>query len=57
MELPWQIEPLPVIVQFGITSSVSLQLLVQPSPLVTVTEKVPADESVMHCVVAPVFQR
>ena len=52
-------EPLPVIELDGNEYAiiVLLQLLVQPSPFVTVTVNVPAVDVVMHCVVAPVFQR
>jgi hypothetical protein len=45
----------PVIEQLGeLTDTVLLQLLVQP-PLLIVTEYVPAEFTLMHCVVAPVL--
>ena len=59
MELPWFIEVVPVIVQAGraFMLSVLSQVLVVPNPSVTVTVRVPAEFTVMHCVVAPVLQR
>ena len=55
--LPSHIVGLPVILQTGagLTITETLQLLVQPAPLVMVTEYVPAVVAVKHCVLAPVL--
>ncbi len=59
MDVPEQMEPLPVIKQDGngFMVSVLLQLLLHPLPSVTVTEYVPAELTVIHCVVAPVLHK
>ena len=58
VEPPLQIVRFPLIWQLsgGLNVTVLLQLLVQP-PLETVTVYVPEEETLIHCVVAPVFQR
>ena len=49
----------PVMVHEGGSAAVIawLHVLVQPLLLVTVTEYVPANDKLIHCVVAPVFHR
>ena len=57
--LPLHIDVLPVILHTGagLTITETLQLLVQPAPLVMVTEYVPAVVADKHCVLAPVLHK
>ena len=58
MELPEQIEPIPEIVEEGseLTIVVAEALPEHPFASETVTVKVFAEFTVIHCVVAPVLQ-